>query len=342
MAPDLHRVAPWMSAAVLAVLASVLVGAGVASRELRLAWWWDLLIGTTIVGGLAAHVYLLSGGRGAWRVARAVFARGWQALVSYRFQLVMLLVQLVVFAALVIGLGAPVLRIVFGPIGAALGAYTRTNYVVFLMLGIALFPVLWSSFQVTSQRLRQEQMTGMFEALAVTPAGARTLPFAYLLSSLGASLGAFFALLLVFKLLLPPEGTLAVTEPRALLAFASILAPAVVTMWGLGLMMGGLTALFKQAQQAATTLRVIMVVFAGLYIPLALMPPWAFVLSRALPASYAGEGARGALAEGLHLSEMWLELFVLMAFALVTSLAGMWVYRTLLDRARRAGTLYGY
>ena len=304
--------------------------------------WWDFLLAPLVVGGLALHVYLLAGGGGAWRVARAVFARGWHALVSYRFQLVMLLVQLVVFAALVIGLGAPVLRLVFGPIGAALGAYTRTNYVVFLMLGIALFPVLWSSFQVTSQRLRQEQVTGMFEALAVTPAGARTLPFAYLLASLGGSLAAFAGILLVFQFLLPPEGTLAITQPRPLFAFVAILAPAVVTMWGLGLMMGGLTAVFKQAQQAATTLRVVMVVFAGLYIPLAVMPPWAYIVSRALPASYAGEGARGALAEGAYLSEMAPSLYVLLAFALLSSLAGMWVYQRLLDRARRAGTLYGY
>ena len=311
------------------------------SRENKAAWW-DFLLAPIVVGGLGLHVYLLAGGRGAWRVAQAVFARGWQALVSYRFQLLMLVVQLVVFTALVVFLGAPVLRILFGPVGAALGAYTRTNYVVFLMLGIALFPVLWSAFQVTSQRLRQEQVTGMFEALAVTPAGARTLPFAYLLSSLGASLAAFAGILLVFRLLLPPEGTLAVTEPGPLAAFAAILAPAVVTMWGLGLMMGGLTAVFKQAQQAATTLRVVMVVFAGLYIPLAVMPPWAYVVSRALPASYAGEGARGALAEGAYLSEMTTELTVLMAFALLTSVVGMWVYQRLLDRARRAGTLYGY
>lgn len=306
------------------------------------ALWTDAVLAAALVGGLGANVYLLAGGRGAGRVARAVFTRGWLALLSYRFQLVMLAVQMVVFVALVVLLGRPVLNLLFGPIGSAFEAHTRTNYVVFFMLGIALFPVLWSAFEVTSQRLRSEQVTGMFEALAVTPAGARTLPFAYLLSSLGASLAAFLGILLVFRLMLPDEGTLAVTEPRALVAFAAILAPAVVSMWGLGLMMGGLTALFKQAQQAVTTLRVLMIVFAGLYIPFALMPSWAYVVSRALPAAYAGEGARGALAEGAYLYELAPVLYSLLVFAFVTSALGMWTYRRLLDKARRAGTLYGY
>lgn len=291
---------------------------------------------------LGTHVYLLAGGRGSWRVARAMMARGWQTLLSYRFQLVMLLLQMLLFAVLVVTLGQPIVNLVFGPVGSALGAYTSTNYVVFLMLGFSLMPVLWSAYQVTSQRLRQEQMTGMFESLIVTPAGARTLPFAYLLGSVVNSLFSFVGVLVVFRLLLPAEGSLAVTDPLAVSAFLAILAPAVVTMWGIGLLMGGLTAVFKQAQQATSTMRVLMIAFGGIYIPLALMPAWANVVARALPVSYAGEGVRGALAEGSFLYEMGARLLILVAFALVASILGMWSYRRLLDRARRSGTLYGY
>lgn len=303
--------------------------------------WRDAAFALSVIGALGLHVHVLAGGEGAWRVARAVIGRAWRVALSYRFNIAIVLVQLVVFAALVVTLGKPIVALIFGPVGSALQGYETTNLVVFLMLGLAFFPVLWTAYEVSSRRIRAEQMTGVFEALVPTPAGVETLPFAYLISSLAASLAGAAGLLAVFSLLVP-AGSLAVTQPLALLVFAAILAPAVVTMWGIGLVMGGLTTLFKAASPASSMLRALMIAFGGVYIPLVFLPPWGLLISRALPVSYAGEGVRGALAEGLFLVEMSRLVAVLVAFALLSSVGGMWVFRRLLARARRAGTLAGY
>lgn len=315
------------------VLAGVLRDAASAPLEAGL--------GAVVLALVAAHVTFLSGGGTAWRVARAYIARTVQVLLSYRFQVVMLLVQAAVLGVLLVILGRPIVRLLFGPVGAALEGYTRTNFVLFAMLGISLFPVLWTSFQVSAMRLRQEQMTGLFEALVPTPAGIRALPFASFFAAVVSSLVSLVLLLVLFQFLVP-AGSLRVTDPWALLAFGALLAPALVAMWGVGLVVGGLTALFKAADAVTSLVRVLLLVFGGLYFPIAFLPGWGQRLALALPVTWVGEGARLALAEGVRLHEMMGHLAFLLAWALVASTLGMWVYGLLVDRARRAGTLAGY
>lgn len=318
---------------VVLVLAGLARGGDSAPLEAALAGALVLLV--------VAHVLFLSGGPEAWRVARAYVVRTFQVLVSYKFQVAMMLAQVAVLAALLVILGRPLVRLIFGPVGTALEGYTQTNFVLYAMLGLSLWPTLWTSFQVSASRLRQEQMTGLFEALVPTPAGIRALPFASFFASVTSSILSLAALLVVFHFLVPP-GALRVTDPRALVAFVAVILPSIVTMWGLGLMVGGLTALFKAADAVTSIVRVLLLVFGGLYFPLALLPEWGQTLALALPVTRAGEGARLALAEGVRVSQFIPMLAVVVAWALVASTVGMWVYGRLVDRARRAGTLSGY
>lgn len=315
------------------ILAGLVRGEGGAALETAL--------GLVVLALVFAHVVLLSGGATAWRVARAYVVRTFHVLLSYKFQVAMMVVQAAVLGLLLVLLGRPIVRLLFGPVGSALEGYSRTNFVLFAMLGISLFPVLWTSFQVSATRLRQEQMTGLFEALVPTPAGIRSLPFASFFAAVVSSLVSLALLLTLFQFLVPP-GSLRLTQPSALLAFACLVAPAIVAMWGIGLVVGGLTALFKTADAVTSLVRLLMLVFGGLYFPVALLPAWAQPLAFVLPVTWVGEGARLALAEGVLLHEMLGHLGILVAWALVASTGGMWMYSRLVDRARRAGTLAGY
>jgi len=316
---------------------------------LTLAWglgenWSPLLDGLLAAGLLVTsglHVYLLAGGRHGPRVARALAKRGWRTFLSYKFQLIMVFVQIGLFIAVIYLLGAPLVDALFRPVGEAMARYTQTNYVVFLLLGIAAWPLLWGVYEVSAGRLRQEQMTGMFESLVPTAAGVESLPFAYLLSRLGMSVVTLTATLLVFAYLLP-EGAITLSSPLSVLAFATVIALAIVTMWGLGLIMTGLTALFKQAGAASSLLRFLLIAFAGIYVPVELLPGWAAPLSEALPLTHAFRAVREILGHGATLVDVLPEVAALALFALYSSFGGMWVFRKLLDRARRAGTLYGY
>lgn len=303
--------------------------------------WPQGAFAALVVLAAGAHVALLSGGRTGLRVARAFTRRGWQVFLSYRFQVVLVLAQLLVFAGLIVLLGRPLVAALFAPVGGALADYTDTNYVVFLLLGLAFFPILWSSYQVSAARIREEQVTGTFETLIATRAGVGALPFAHLATTLVGSVLGVAGALVVFATLLPP-GALRVADPLALAGFLAILALGATTMWGLGLVMGGLTTRFKQAQPASSLLRILLLVFGGVYIPPSILPEWGRALSHALPITYAGEGVRAALAEGAAPTELLPELGALAAFALVASVGGMWSYRRLLDRARWTGTLGGY
>lgn len=225
--------------------------------------------------------------------------------------------------------------------GIALSAYTSTNYVVFLLLGLSFFPILWKSYEVSSARIRAEQMAGLFESLVPTTRGVESLPFAYLFSSFLGSLGTLGLLLALLSWLLP-DGALRLDDPRAMAAFLPLLVLAAVTMWGLGLVMGGLTTVFKEAGPASSLLRILLLVFGGVYLPVSLLPTWGQWLAKALPITYAAEGMRAALTQGATFQDVLVPLCVLAGFAFVTTVGGVWVFRLLLDRARRSGTLYGY
>lgn len=315
----------------------LLAAAAAGSRSPAL----ETLLAVGILAYLALHVHLLAGGRATFRVAAAMIVRGWQVFLSYRFQVAVMLLQLFLLVGLVFLLGRPVVRALFVPVGSAMASYTATNYVVFLLLGIAAWPILWGAYEVSSLRIRQEQWTGLFEVLAATHAGVETLPFAYLAGSLAGSLLGLTGTLLVLRFLLP-AGALHVGEPAVLLAFAVVLALSLVTMWGLGLVIGGLTTLFKEAGPVSNVLRFALIAFAGIYVPVEVLPAWASPVSRVLPLTYTFDAVRAVLGGGASILDVFPEVAVLGAFAVGASVGGMLIFRWLLMKARRAGTLYGY
>ena len=105
-----------------------------------------------------------------------------------------------------------------------------------------------------------------------------------------------------------------VGNPLIAFLIASILA---VVSVSLGIL---LSSLAKRESQAIQFLPIIIMpgfLLSGVFWPLEAMPNWLLPISRMVPVTYAVEGLRSVMLRGWTIGEIWLDITVLLGFALV-------------------------
>jgi len=115
-----------------------------------------------------------------------------------------------------------------------------------------------------------------------------------------------------------------------------------LTMWGLGLILGGLTITYKQIGPVSTILQTLMMFFCGVYIPIQILPGWIQPLSYALPLTYSFNAIRAGLIGGQGILDYWQYLVPLIIFFIIMVVGGYIVFIKLLNKARKDGTTSGY
>ncbi len=285
-------------------------------------------------------VWTLMGGSGSFRITYAFIKRGFQVFSSYKFQIVFTILNIFLMIIIFYIVGKPFVEVMFASMSGGLLDYGGYDFITFILVGMIAWPMLWSGYRVSSKRIRQEQYTGMFEIMIPTKYGVKVLPFAYLLTGILSSILMALSNLSVMIFLL--HINLKLGSPPALLGLVSTILLSLLAMWGLGLIFGGLTTIYKQLGPLGSMLQTIMMFFCGVYVPVQILPDYIKPLSYALPLTYSFRAIRASMISGQGITEYLEDAIILFIFCIIMVVTGYIIFNKLLDKARKYGTVYGY
>jgi ABC-2 type transport system permease protein len=259
----------------------------------------------------------------------AFIRRDWKIALSYRAVFVSdvlgLAMQVIVFS-FVAKLVDPGKLPVYGATVPSYLAFVVIGLVVNLTAGVLLFTV--------ANALRQEQLTGTFEALLATPTSGATLQ----LGSIAYTL-----------ILVPIRAAVLLTAIGLLFGLdleLSGIAPAVMLLmgflpftWGLGLISAGLVVTFRRGTNATGMVVTLLGLISGAVFPIALLPPVLRAIAAWNPFAISIDAIRGALIGGTGWAEAGETMLKLVPLSLAGLALGALCFRWAVARERRRGTL---
>jgi ABC-2 type transport system permease protein len=200
------------------------------------------------------------------------------------------------------------------------------SYFAFASVGIVLSVIMQAATTGITRRIREEQLTGTLEVLAMQPISAVQLavgltgfPFLFGLARAGLYIG-FGGLLLGLPL-----------GDADVLGFVVMLASTGLALSALGIALGGLVLVVKHGEALAGVLTFGLTLVSGALFPRALLPGWLQPVGDLLP--------RNALFVGAD----WQGAFVaLMISSLVLVPLALWMFSSLLALVKRSGSLSQY
>ncbi len=216
------------------------------------------------------------------------------------------------------------------------GVKLGSSYFAFSLTGIALASFLSVGLGAFASQLRQAQLTGTLEALFTTPAHSAEIV-------LWGSLWRFSYEGLKVALYLGCGALLGVGFQRAnWLSAALVLALSILALAPLGILGAAFVLVLKRGDPIAPLLGTLSTLFAGVYYPLDVLPPWLEPVSRLLPLTHAVSAFRGAILEGQGIAALSDRALSLLAFAAVLGPVALLAFSLAVSRAKARGTLASY
>jgi ABC-2 type transport system permease protein len=211
------------------------------------------------------------------------------------------------------------------------------DYFTFLLIGGAFARFLSLGLRHFGRELEHELATGTIEPIMVTatpPALALLGPSLWIfcegavLAGLQLAVGAWFF-----------GADFSRANWPAALAIGA-LALGALGAWGV--ISAAFVLAFKRAEPLGWLVDVTLFMLAGVYFPVAIIPPALRVFAYLLPLSYALEALRFALMRGAGLGDLWWYALVLLGFNVVLVPGSVLALRYALERVKREGSLGHY
>ena len=274
------------------------------------------------VGALAAEAAKLP----------AFIRRDWKIALSYR----------AVFLGDIVGLAMQILVFFFvaklvdpGKLPAYGG--TVPTYLAFVVIGLVINLTAGVLLYQVSAALRQEQLTGTFEALLATPTAGATLQLgsiAYTLIFVPIRAAVLLtAIAIGFGLDLQLSGVLP--------AFVLLVAFLPFT-WGLGLVAAAAVVTFRRGSNVTGVAVTLLGLISGAVFPIALLPPVLQTIAEWNPFAITIDGVRDALIGGTGWAPAVADLSHLAPLSFAGLTIGVLCFRAAVGRERRRGTLGNY
>jgi len=211
-----------------------------------------------------------------------------------------------------------------------------SNYFGYVAVGLALLSILQVGLSSFSQKMREEQTTGTFEALMATPTSPSLVVLASAVYDLLRST-AFASILLTTAILL--FGLKLDTDIGSLGVGVVALVGCLALFASLGVVVAAATVVFKQT--AALTGMIVsgLALLSGTYFPTDVLPGWLQQIADILPFTWGFDEVRASLLGGdVHAGR----LAGLYGSALVLLPMAVLAFTIAVGRARRTGTLAQY
>jgi ABC-2 type transport system permease protein len=232
-------------------------------------------------------------------------------------------------------------RALSGPDGASLPAFARlagtSDYVGFLVVGLAMYMWLNITLWDVGFQLRNEQMRGTLESNWLCPIWRFSIMLGPSLTKMATSLLFLAMAVFEYRLLF---GIWVVGGNIGLILLILLLV--IPSIYGIGIAFGSLVIRFQEASTMVFLVRGIFMIFTGTSYPLAILPDWMQRVAAWLPLTYAIRAMRLVSLNGATLRDILPDLQMLALFAVVIPLAGYWLFQFTERRARRTGSLGKY
>jgi len=216
------------------------------------------------------------------------------------------------------------------------GFGSHSAYFGFVVVGISLISVLYSSFSIP-ELVRQELIAGTFDRLLLSPFGAIRgviamslfpMLFSFVLATVTLALGC-----VVFGLQLH-WSTVPVAVPVMFLVVLSFLP--------FGILFASLTVVVKQGAVGTTWVIALLSIIGGLYFPVSLLPSWLQTAARLQPFTAATDLLRHLLVNSSLGEPPQTALLKLVGFAAVLLPGSILVLARAIRAGQRRGTIIEY
>ncbi|GBF09985.1 ABC transporter, permease protein [Aeropyrum pernix] len=210
-----------------------------------------------------------------------------------------------------------------------------SDYVAFVAIGFSLYSLLTATLFDVGERLHRELVQGTLEAILVTPASRFSWLFGNALGSLGVSLLDLVIILAYYTIIFGSASLHLEAAPQA----AAVLALGFIGMVGMGLLLGGIIVNLKEPHAFNVMLTPFLMLLSGMMFPVEVLPSPLDTAAELIPLTLTLEAVRSLLLKGGGISSVEGLLVKLAIEAVVYTLAGYMVFKTLEERARRSGGL---
>jgi ABC-2 type transport system permease protein len=208
------------------------------------------------------------------------------------------------------------------------------TYFAFASIGIVLTVVMQSAATGVARRIREEQLTGTLEVLAVQPISSVELA-----AGLTGFPSAFGIVRAAFYLFIAGAFMNLDTSNTSFVGLALILVVTGVTLSAIGVFLGAIVLVLKQGEVLAALVTFGFGLLSGALFPRILLPEWVQPLGDLLPTRFALDGMRHALFEGAN----WQGDFVALAVtAVILVPASIAFFAYILRVVKRSGSLTQY
>lgn len=261
----------------------------------------------------------------------AFIRRDWQIDLSYRTSAVLELGTIIFFLASFYYLNRYVSSSHFGRKQGL-----DTDYFGYVAIGLSLFHIVQVSLATASNRLREEQTTGTFEALMAAPMSPTTIVLAGTLFGL---LRAIVSGAIILGVAVGVFGARLSSTPGHVLVAALALVGCMAFAASIVLLLAAATVVLKKATALLGITLSLAALLAGVYFPIAALPSGIHQIADILPLTWALELVRASLLGGSpDLGKLGL-LFGAAAVLFPIASAGL---GAAMRHARRSGSLGAY
>jgi ABC-2 type transport system permease protein len=204
-----------------------------------------------------------------------------------------------------------------------------------LLVGAVIWAYLGIIFEILTETVAWERWEGTIEYTFMAPLSRPVHLLGMGVFAIGY--GVVRAVLLFgvvaafFSLHLPDANYVAAL---VLLMIASI------SFIGIGMMTAVLPLISpEKGTQLGFVAQGVLLVVSGVYYPVSVLPGWMQAIATISPATYALRGCRAAILDGAGLTDLWTEIWALLAIGAVSVPLGLFIFRTGERYAKKHGKL---
>jgi ABC-2 type transport system permease protein len=207
-------------------------------------------------------------------------------------------------------------RAFHGEVSSEFGQFAYTDYLTFVIVGNAAFVYIYASVFYTGRAFFFSRLEGVLDPLFLTPMSR----FGFMVGSalVGMINATFdFVILIVIGLVFGMN-----VSSFSFLLFFTGLVMTLVALFGLGLVVNGVTLSLRDRTNVSNLLQTLLYTFSGVVVPVEMMPGWAQAISRVSPLTYGLRIIRGSFRSGVGLSGFYEEILILTGMSLVMLVIG--------------------
>ena len=219
-------------------------------------------------------------------------------------------------------------------VGGGQGTDTE-RLMTFLLVGALIWSYLSMIFDVLSETVQWERWEGTIEYTFMSPTsrvthllGMGVYAVVYGIARTAVVLGVA---MLAFDLDLSQANYWAALV---------VLAVCSISLVGFGVVAAVMPLLSpEKGQQVTYIVSALLLLVSGVYYPVKVLPDWMQVIAQYSPVTYALEGSRAALQDGVGLSQLWGSIWPLLVMGVVFVPMGLFVFHLGESYAKRTGKL---